>query len=32
MRASTGLYYYVSDQCLAEDKSLTKSRERSKEY
>lgn len=32
MKAGTGPYYYVSDQCLAEDKPLTKSRERSKEY
>lgn len=32
MKAGTGLYYDVSDQCLAEDKPLTKSREKSKEY
>lgn len=30
MRAGTVLYYYVPDQCLAEDKPLTESRERSK--
>lgn len=32
MKAGTGLYYYVPDQCLAEGKPLTKSRRRSKEH
>lgn len=33
MKAGTGLYYYVPDQCLAEGKPLTKSRKRrSKEH
>lgn len=32
MKAGNGLNYYVTNQCLAEDKPLTKSREGSKEY
>lgn len=33
MKADTGLCFYVPDQCLAADKTLTKTRKRkSKEY